>query len=298
MKKVVLFIILISVLMVGFLGYDYVRFYDGKLHIIFCNVGQGDAVVIRTPSDKYILYDGGPDDKVLNCLARHSPFWQRKIHLIILSHPHLDHFSGMYYVIDRYNTGAFATEKLSNESIAFYSFSEEVSRKHIQSKFLYAGDKFLFSDGIELNVLGPSKEYLQQTSPNGMIGESGEFASLVVGVVYKNFSLLLTGDSQVNGLDEAFRNYEGLTGMKERGIIGGVDVLQVPHHGSKYGLDDSLVSKLNPKLAVISVGKNNYGHPSKEIIEILKNKGIKILRTDESGDVEIVSDGKKWGIKK
>lgn len=292
MKKVVLFIILIIILLGGFLGYDYVRFYDGKLHVIFCDVGQGDAVLIRTPNYKYILYDGGPDDKVLNCLARHSPFWQRKINLVLLSHPHLDHFSGIYYAIDRYDTLGFATEKLSNQSVAFSSFLAEISRKHISSRYLYTGDKFLFSDGVELNVLGPSNEYLQSTSPNGKIGESGEFASLVISLNYGSFSLLLTGDSQVSGLEEAFNIYERL-GNKD---ADGLDVLQVPHHGSKYGLDDNLVSKLNPKSAIISVGKNNYGHPSKQILEILKNKAIKTLRTDESGDVEVVSDGNKWKI--
>jgi competence protein ComEC len=75
--------------------------------------------------------------------------------------------------------------------------------------------------------------------------------------------------------------------------IPGLDFLQIPHHGASTGIDGAVLDKLTPALAVISVGKNTYGHPTKKTLELLAKRGIKVLRTDEMGDVEIVTDGEK-----
>ena len=77
-----------------------------------------------------------------------------------------------------------------------------------------------------------------------------------------------------------------------------IELLQVPHHGSKTGLDNDFLDRVRPRLAVVSVGKNNrYGHPSEEILKILRNKDIKKLRTDLNGEIETISDGKGWWVK-
>src|SRR3990167_8207809 len=82
--------------------YQKIKFEDGKTHIIFCSVGQGDGILIRTPSGLDIVEDGGPDDSILSCLSRHMPFWDRTIEIIILTHPDSDHISGLIDVVDRY----------------------------------------------------------------------------------------------------------------------------------------------------------------------------------------------------
>ncbi|MBI4089102.1 MAG: DNA internalization-related competence protein ComEC/Rec2, partial [Candidatus Levybacteria bacterium] len=124
---------------------------------------------------------------------------------------------------------------------------------------------------------------------DGLIGESGEKASLESLIKYKDFSVLLTGDSQEMELEEALR-LAPLVQSKP-------SVLQVPHHGSRTGLNLEILQELSPKLAVISVGKGNkYGHPSEEILKILRDKNIKILRTDENGDIEIMTDGERWSV--
>src|SRR6266496_901047 len=102
MKYLVL-ICLTVIALASLLTYQYFTFNDGKLHLIFCDVGQGDAILIKTPSDKYILIDGGPDRAVVDCLSRHMPFWKRNIDLMLLTHPHADHFFGMFYILERYN---------------------------------------------------------------------------------------------------------------------------------------------------------------------------------------------------
>jgi competence protein ComEC len=291
MKKYLLLIIFSILVLGGFLIYQHFIFNDGKLHIVFCDVGQGDAVLIKTPDNKYILVDSGPDKKVLDCLSRHMPLWQRQIDLALLSHPHADHFMGFQYVIGRYHINNFATEKLKNETPGFPLLMQKLSEKHIPQRFVLAGDRWILQSRIQnkpdvvISIAGPSQAFLDRTSPGGKIGESKEFASLIAHVTYGSFSTLLTGDSQATGVEEAYAEIE-----KQ------VTILQVPHHGSATGLTTQLMEKLVPETAVISVGKNNYGHPSLATLYLLKNLPVK--RTDKEGDIEIVSDGKTWHIGK
>ena len=277
MKKVLIgFILLVS--LGAIVAYQYTGFYDGKLHVVFCDVGQGDAIFIRTPNGLDILVDGGPDDKVLSCLSSHMPFWDRDSELVILTHPHADHLNGLISVVKHYKVLSFATENLKNNTAVFNALMHELKDQSIQIRYVYAGDRFKFKDGVSFDIVGPSREFLQKTSPNGVIGERNEFANVESLVKFKNFSALLTGDSQASELNE-----------------GDIDVLQVPHHGSSTGLNAKVLDSIKPKLAVISVGKKNkYGHPAPTTLEILRKKDIKILRTDQQGNIEIISDGLTW----
>lgn len=276
------------VLLGGLFFYQYGKFIDNRLHVIFCDVGQGDAIHIRTPSGFDILVDGGPTDAVLSCLSESMPFWDRTIDAVVLTHPHQDHLAGLIPAIQRYTILSFYTENISNDSKSFGELLNLVKSSNIVFRYVYQGDLFRTKDGISFRILGPSKEFLRKTSPGGKIGEKSEFASVVTLVSYGSFETLLTGDSQTAGLKDAL----ALTGSKS------IEVLQVPHHGSKTGLDGSLLDILNPKFAVISVGKNNkYSHPTKQILDLLNENKIKVLRTDRDGKVEIVSDGKNYSIK-
>lgn len=283
-KKIIFFTIISLFSLASTFVYQQQKFDDNKLHVIFCDVGQGDGILIVTPKLKYILIDAGPDKKILECLAKHMPFWARKIDLLVLTHPHLDHFFGMNYVIDQYDVASFATENLANKSGSYKDLMDKVSKKKIPTHFVSTSDTWKFPDGVVLSVKGPSHEYLEITSPNNMIGDSHEFASLVTVLSYGTFDVFMTGDSQAEGVTR---------GLSE--TVGQIEILQVPHHGSASGLDDVILDQMQPKHAVISVGsKNRYGHPTSKIINLLKNKNIKVFRTDLSGDVEILSDGQKY----
>ncbi len=287
MNKQILFIVLFIV--VGLLSlvlWQEITINDGKLHVVFCDVGQGDAIFIRTPQKTDILIDGGPDKRVLDCLSKHMPFWDKTIDVVILSHPHQDHFAGLIDVLQSYTVLSFDSEKLVNKSAGFRELQNGLAAKDVKTRYLLAGDILKTKDGLSMEVLAPSQGFLDRTSPNGEIGESGEFASLIIFMSFGENTFLLTGDSQAPGLKDAIES------------VAGVDVLQVPHHGSKSGLTKDILDVLSPKLAVISVGKNNrYGHPNNEIIKILRDYDIKILRTDEVGEVEIIADGEKWRIR-
>lgn len=285
MKKVAVFGLCLLISLGIFATWQYSKFNDGKLHVTFCDIGQGDAVIIKTPNNKYILYDGGPDRLVLQCLADAMPFWNRKIDMVILSHPHADHFFGMFYVLERYDVGLFATEDLANETKAYQELIRQIDKKNVRKKFVSAGDVWQIGS-VKIGVVGPSETYLQKTSPGGKIGESKEFASVVLLLQYGSFSTLLTGDSQVQGLEDAADQLQGT-----------IDVLHVPHHGSKSGLDKKILLTLKPSLTVVSVGaENRYNHPHPQIMELLQSQQIKTLRTDQIGDIEIVSNGKHWSV--
>jgi competence protein ComEC len=106
-------------------------------------------------------------------------------------------------------------------------------------------------------------------------------------VSFGKFEALLTGDMPPDVSDK----------LAEDWSEGPVDYIKIPHHGSKNGLTDNLLKVIMPRLAVISVGKNTYGHPSNEILEMLEKNGIKYLRTDKEGDIEVITDGKEYWIK-
>lgn len=288
MKKIIL-LVSFSFFALGILFiYQYFKFNDGKLHVVICDVGQGDAIFIRTPQGSDVLIDGGPDNSVLACLSNHMPFWDRTLELVILTHPHADHFMGLFSVLKAYKVNIFATEDLENKTLGFSEFRKTIKDKNGSTRFVFAGDKFRLKDGVIFEIIGPTREFLSQTSPGGTIGETSEFGSVETLIRYKDFATLLTGDSQAEELGDAVERY----------IVKDIDILQIPHHGSRFGLTADILDILNPKIAVISVGaKNRYGHPAPFILDLLNSKNIKTLRTDQDGEVKIVSDGKTWKVK-
>ena len=158
MKKVILLASIAVFLLGGLFLFDYSRFNDGKLHVIFCDVGQGDAILIKTPTNKHILIDAGPDRKVLNCLAEHLPFWERDIDLFVLTHPHADHFMGMYFILERYNVTQFATEKLINKSDGFGELMRMVEERGIPVKCVAKGDRWILPEVEKSEARNPKSE--------------------------------------------------------------------------------------------------------------------------------------------
>lgn len=278
MKKFFLTALALIFLLLGFSTYQYFKFNDNNLHLVFCNVGQGDGIFIRSPNGTDIIVDSGPDGSILGCLSDHMPFWDRTIELSFLTHPHEDHMRGFISIFKRYKVLNFATENLKNDTVLYREVVKKIQKAKIKSQNLIAGDKFKISDGTQIRVVGPSKDFLERTSPNKKIGESKEFASLELLISSGSFRALLTGDSQIEELNEAQQ------------FLSKVDIFQIPHHGSKYGTDSQFLNSTNPKLAVISVGKNKYGHPSAQVLKILSELNVKYLRTDQHGNIEIVAD--------
>lgn len=287
-KKTILLTFITIFALGGIFFYEYAKFNDGKLHLVFCDVGQGDAIFIRTSTGSNILVDGGPDDSVLNCLSKHMPFWDKKIQVIILTHPHADHFTGLISVIKRYNVMSYDTENVENPGFGTKILQDNLAFKNLSAKYLQKGDRLTNQSNFSLLTLWPSADFVSNsTSKSSSEANNLDLNgfSVVELLSYGSFKVLLTGDAGAIAEDKI---------AKEAGKI---NVLKVPHHGSKTGMSDFFLKEISPSLAIISVGaKNLYRHPGQEALTLLKNNNIKVLRTDKDGEVEIVSDGKTWQL--
>lgn len=283
---------------IGLVFWQFFQFNDGRLHLVFCDVGQGDAIYLRTSGGQEVLVDGGPDDKVLDCLSANRPFYDDKIEVVILTHPQADHLTGLIAVLERYEVDYLVTENIFLESAVFDRFRQTVVREGVEI-YNPKRDGRLRLGETEINFYWPldvvgdkrlwskEKESLdKQILTSSTIGGDPNDYSLVFAIKYKDFIGLQTGDAEIQILERALTFPLAVT------------VLKVPHHGSKKALSQKVLEFLRPKLAVISVGKNNhFGHPAQSTLKILDDFQVKRLRTDEDGEIEIVSDGITWGLK-
>lgn len=268
---------------------------DNKLHAVVCDVGQGDGILIYRGTWQMVI-DGGPDDKILTCLSDHMPFYDRKIEIVMATHPQADHITGLISIAKRYSVEYFVSGQEGNETQGYRDLVEEI-KKHTESKLInvYTGDKIKVGK-VEFRVVWPERSWVMAhvVGDIRVLGAKTDGTDLngfgISGILsYGNFDVMLTADA-----DAKIEPAEMGTGLLRR-----VDVLKVPHHGSKTGMTKEWLDVVRPQLAVVSVGgKNRYGHPTKEAIDMLSSVGAKIMRTDEDGSVEIVSDGIKWWIKK
>ena len=273
--------------------------YPGQqLSLIACDVGQGDSI-LAVFGETQILVDGGPNDKVLECLNNHLPFWDREIELIILTHPQKDHYGGLIDVFRHYKVDTFLATPIDSGSQGYQVLISAVGGSGTEVINPVTGMDIRLGL-IHLEILHPSEQYVlskvegdsTNNSENGVLGAfdiKGDLNDYSVVAILRlgEFEALLTGD-----IDPAV-----IEDIIAEGLVRDVEYIKTPHHGSKNGLTKKLLETSMPEIAVISVGKNPWGHPHQEVIKLLKDYGIKILRTDEDGDVEIITDGERWWVK-
>lgn len=254
---------------------------EKELRLIACEVGQGDAILVVYGSTQ-ILVDGGPDDKILDCLASKMPFWDRKIEVVVLTHPQLDHFGGLREIFERFEVELFLSTDFDPSTQEYRALENIVGGSGVKRVGATSG-MVVRSDLMHLDIVWP----LNSRVLGAKEGKDTNDYSIVIILKLENFDALLAGDIGPAVIDEVIKT----------GKIRNVEYIKVPHHGSKNGLTKDLLDVSMPEVAVISVGANNrYGHPHGEILNILEEKNIKIYRTDQLGDVEIVTDGQKWWV--
>jgi len=265
---------------------------DGKLHVVFCNVGQGDAAYIKFPSGEDMLIDGGPGGKtpkVLGCLGKHMPLFDRTIDIVVLTHPQEDHLGGLQEVLKRYEVKNFVHSDVGNTTEGYEAIQTLIKDKRITDRIVAEGENITIG-ATTISVIWPQELFLSEKKASNVLGVSNvNDASVVLKVSYGTFDVLFPGDADSH-VDGDLTKVPLLDSDK-------IEILKVPHHGSKTGMTEGFYQWLGPiKLAVISVGKNMYGHPSEETISRLEKDGIEVLRTDKEGNIELVSDGKSWRV--
>jgi len=251
---------------------------DENLKVVFCDIGQGDAAFIRFPNQDELLIDGGPDNSVLDCVGRNMPFYDRKIRSIMITHPDADHITGILEVLRRYEIEEVYLTGVNHKNLVYDKILSEIKKQNIKTINPRAGNVYKYGE-VKLKILYPTENYQNQEVTNT------NNTSIVAKLSSGSIDYLFTGDITESKSKEILAQNSSLLPS---------EILKVPHHGSK-DFSKEFIEKVNPEISVISVGKKNrYGHPSKEILEILRKIRSKTYRTDEIGEVVIESNGKDY----
>ena len=243
--------------------------------IHFLDVGQADAELITLDSGSNILIDtGGTDGSVLNALTRTFPIGTKTIDLIFVSHPETDHMGGIRSLIGVYNVGAVVYSGRDGSGEIWKRTKEDLISHHIPIVILTKNDRVITGDS-QFDILSPDNTLLKKKEANE--------SSLVIKFSERGVKTLFTGD-----MGKSAETY-----IKNSPDIF-ADILKVAHHGSKYSSSDLFLNAVYPRIAVIEVGKNSYGHPTQDALLRLSNIGAGIFRTDINGTIslELLGNGK------
>jgi len=240
-----------------------------ELEITFLDVGQGDSILIEAPRGQNILIDGGPDKQVIRRLGEALPFWEREIDLIILTHSHADHVTGLSSVLERFRVGKVFYNGLKPETPEYKKFLElaESRTKLIQIK---NKQKLQMGPQCQIEIIYPGEWSRQADNLNN--------ASLVSRLDCRGETALFTGDVEKEAEKKLLAEDYSL---KSR-------VLKVSHHGSDTSSQKKFLKKVDPEIAVIQAGRDNRkGHPSRRVLKRLERIGAHIFQTGLSGTIEL-----------
>jgi competence protein ComEC len=251
---------------------------DGRLHVMALDVGQGDAILVVGPDGEAMLVDGGPDpDLVLRRLGEKLPFWQRRIAVVVLTHPHEDHVAGLVPVLERFSVGRVLDPGRAYQNPSYARF---VSLARAEGGGAYAlaraGAGFGLGPMARVEVLYPGPADAAAPLLEGDVNN----ASVVLLLRSGSFSALLTGDAEAPVEAQ----------LLARGVIPDVDLLKVGHHGSDSSSTPAFLAAAHPQIALISCGTGNeYGHPhASTLANLAAVAGLAIHRTDLEGTIEVV----------
>ncbi len=247
-----------------------------ELTVSFLNIGQGDAILIQSPTGVKMLVDGGPDQSVLRELGKVLWPWDRHIDVLVETHPDKDHISGLGDVLERYHVDYFLESGVPDKTAVSEHVKElagaEPGIKHL---IIHRGERLQLGGGAYADVLSPDTDQSNQKVTND--------GSVVLHIVYGNTSIMLTGDLP-STLEDHVVQLDG-DSLKS-------DILKAGHHGSKYSSDERWLSAVAPETVVISAGRNNpYGHPNEETLARIRKEGAGIVSTVDSGTITFTSDG-------
>lgn len=245
---------------------------QGRLKIIFFDVGAGDGAYIKTPSGQKIVVDAGKTGKEMINYFQAAGI--KQLDLVLASHLHEDHMGGMLALIKQLRVGQVCLPPTPTQDLD-PALQQAIVKHQINKSKLVAGDQITIAP-LQLQVLAPSYPLLQEEAANNN--------SLVVKLTYQQFSLLLTGDIEAKAEERLLAKGYNLES----------NLLKVPHHGSETSTTSDFLKQVGPDLAIISVGDNNYGHPDSSVIKRLQKRGVKVVRTDNRGAITIVTSGQQY----
>ena len=250
---------------------------DGTLKMYAIDVGQGDSILMVSPTGKTMLVDAGDVDAFDAIDSLLTELNITSLDLVVATHPHSDHIGSMQKVLEKYGAKLFLMPDVEYSSKTYRKLIDTIDECHITSRYVFSGDIIEWDDSCHITVLGPV-EGASYSEAN-----MNEW-SVILRVEYGHNAVILTGDAEtVSEQISMFSNDESLYRA---------DVLKVGHHGSSTSTSDAFLEAVAPTYALISLGNNNdYGHPHKEITQKLSAHGITVYRTDKVGTIIAVMDG-------
>jgi len=275
-KKHKLLVVVILLLCVTFYIF-YISWNGSQRGFTFAmlDVGQGDALFIESPTGTQILFDAGPNGKVLEELTHVMPFYDKSIDAVFITNPDADHIGGLDDILKNYTVGKIFESGTQNDSKTYERIKEEIKNQNIPDVLAKKGMSLDLGGGVVLDILFPDRDVSTWERNDG---------SIVARLSYGNTSFMLTGD--------ATKETEKIILKENLSIYLRSTFLKAGHHGSHTSSSLEFLKAVSPKYSLISVGeKNKYGHPHKETLDILSFVKSKIFRTDESGTIVIKSDG-------
>ncbi|MDD3149484.1 MAG: DNA internalization-related competence protein ComEC/Rec2 [Candidatus Gastranaerophilales bacterium] len=257
----------------------YTGYFPNNLQITFFDVGQGDSTLIKTPRNQIILIDTGNKGRYSKAKYAIVPYLQdlgvKKINSLILTHTDSDHIGGTIDVLENFPVENIYTTEQKNDSQTYEKIEQYLLEKSLNTKIAVNNQEILTDENLKIKIF--IRSLLNNSNQND--------DSIMVHVDYRNFSTLIMADNEADSMD-FIKNY----------IKNPVNLLRVGHHGGKNSVNEKLLAILNPQTAVISVGKNGYGHPGKRTLSLLKQRKIGVYRTDEDFAVTIKTNGKTQKI--
>ncbi len=278
-----LLVFLFLLILANIFVWQFVFSLDGKMKVVFFDIGEGDSIFVETPQGLQILIDGGPSEAILNKLPKVMPFWDRTIDLVVLSHPEYDHLTGLNAVLGRYKVENILWNGIERDTQVAKDWQMALQEEKAKVFTAQAGEK-IKAGVIKGVVLAPLENLAGQ-----VFNKDSNETAIVLQLIFGANKFLFTGDI-TSKVEQKMIDYYG-SASSTKSILAS-DVLKVAHHGSKTSTSQNFISQVNPQIAVISLGRNNkYGHPSAEVLNTLQGFGIKVMRTDEKGDIWMKSDG-------
>jgi competence protein ComEC len=247
-----------------------------NMYVHFINVGQGDSIYIKAPNGEDILIDGGNKDgsDVVAYLKKQKV---KDIEVMIATHPDADHIGGLDEVLNAFVVRSVYAPKVNHTSQAYRDFLNAVKREGLKIKTAQA-NVTLPIKGVTAKFVGPVKAYSTSDTNDW---------SAVLRLTYGKNTFLFTGDAEFKAESDMIKAKQPLK----------ADVLKVGHHGAKTSTSTAFLNVVKPKYAVISVGKNSYGHPTKDVLNRLKAVKAIVHRTDQKGTIIFISNGSTLSVK-
>lgn len=235
--------------------------------LFFLDVGQGDSILIKSPENRFILVDSGPNTAEERILKIFNILNIKTFDIVIATHPHEDHIGNMDKIISNFDVKKFYTIDKTTNTQTFEDMLKALKEKGLKINIVRPYDRISIN-GVLFTFLSPLKDY-----------EDLNDSSAVTMVEFAKRRVLLTGDISKDVEYDMLRANVDIR----------ADVLKVSHHGSYAATSNSFLKQVNPQLAVISVGKDNpYGHPHDSTLRRLKSHHIKVLTTMDNGNIAVI----------